>query len=74
MIESYIGNLEALGYYHPSNNELECETTGHLSKVSAENGLGYSTMAYTIEVLPGGIRQKDRRAVDYQLLDVKDTP
>lgn len=47
-------------------------TTGLLSKVTTENGLGDSTMAYTTAVVPGGLWQKDRREVG-QFLCVKDT-
>lgn len=35
------------------------KTTGLLSKVTTENGLGHSTMAYTTAVLPGGLWQKE---------------
>lgn len=44
---------------------------GFWQKVTTENGLGRCTMAYTTAVLPGGLRQKDRRELDYQFLYVK---
>lgn len=43
-----------------------------MSKVTEENGLGHSAMAYTIAVLPGGLGQKDMREMD-QFQYVKDT-